>query len=927
MAGDKKRRQLHLRKTKAQLVDELDGVERELAELKRGKKTLIDGDSSLFLKNAALFRSVIDNSPAAILLKDTEGRYLMANRQWNEWFNPQGHEVIGKTVYDFYVKDHADIITAQDNKVRITGKSVIREHQTPLPGGAVLNSILHKFPIFGTDGKVTAIGGINVDTSDLKQAQKASRESDERLRGAIESLQEGVALYDADDKLVSFNEKYGRLRPVAYKILKKGGTFEDVIRSNLKHQIIPATQGHEEEYIKERMEYHRNPEGSFIRQFSDGTWSMVQEVRTPEGGTVLTMVDITDLKKAEEALSKNEALLNALVNYSPAKIHIKDVEGRYTLINKEAEKLFGISNEDGRGKSSHDLFPKKEADAFWAHDKAVIESGHPLEAEEDFIRDDGVHTYLTVKFPIYDQNGVSGIGAIGTNITKRKKAEEDVRRLAAAIEGLSENFALYDSEDRLVMCNKGFRGVYEAISKTIKPGILFEDFARALVEKNFIRDAIGRGDAWIEERMDRHRNPGPPFEISLANGTYLFIREQRMDDGSTVTIALDITENKKAEAALMESQQRFKAFAEIASDWFWEMGPDLRFTYFSPRYAEVTGFPVEDRIGTHRFDHVSAEEMAANAEKWGDHLATLEQRKPFRDFQYATTASATGLRYVSVSGEPVFGADGEFLGYRGTGTEITGRKMAEKSLQAAKEEAEIANRTKLEFLANMSHELRTPLNSILGFSQVLMIETFGPLGSDKYREYANDINHSGTHLLGLISEVLDMSKIEAGEIKIFESEINVAEAIETCVKMVEGRSREKKAAIYMHYSKKLPMLQGDERRFKQILLNLLGNAVKFTPVGGKINVGARICKNGRFTIEIGDTGIGIAVDDLPKVLEPFGQARNVYTRDHDGSGLGLYLAKSFIELHGGTLDIESIVGTGTTVTLRFPKERTLNNTD
>ncbi|NQU56271.1 MAG: PAS domain S-box protein, partial [Rhodospirillales bacterium] len=777
-----------------------------------------------------------------------------------------------------------------------------RSYQTSLFGGAVLDIILHKFPIFNADGEVVAISAIRLDISDLKRAQKASRESDERLRGAIESLQEGVALYDADDKLVAFNEKYGRLRPDAYKILKNGGTFEDVIRSNLKNQIIPAAQGHGEEYIKKRMEYHRNPEGSFIRQFSDGTWSMVQEVRTPEGGTVLTMVDITDLKKAEEALSKNEALLNAVVNYSPAKIHIKDVEGRYTLINKEAGKLFGISNEEGRGKTSHDLFPKKEADAFWAHDKAVIESGHTLEAEEEFIRDDGVHTYLTVKFPIYDQNGVSGVGAIGTDITKRKKAEEDVRRLAAAIEGLSENFALYDSEDRLVMCNKGFRGVYEAISKNIKPGIFFEDFTRALVKNKFIIDAIGRENAWIEERMGRHRNPGPPFEISLANGTYLFIREQRMDDGSTVTIALDITENKKAEVALMESElrfrdfaqiasdwfwemdedlrftffsgrnfdvtglkaddligktrqemtkepldseywkshfadlearrpfkgfsyglnrpdggvvyisisgapifdvdgefkgyrgtgtditeqkeaqtallsseQRFKDFAEIASDWFWEMGPDLRFTYFSPRFAEITGFPVEDRIGTHRSDHVSAEELAANAEKWGDHLAALEQRKPFRDFQYATTASATGIRYVSVSGEPVFGADGEFLGYRGTGSEITNRKMAEKALQAAKEEAEIANRTKLEFLANMSHELRTPLNSILGFSQVLMIETFGPLGSDKYREYANDINQSGTHLLGLISEVLDMSKIEAGEIKIFEGEINVAD--------------------------------------------------------------------------------------------------------------------------------------------------------
>ena len=251
-------------------------------------------------------------------------------------------------------------------------------------------------------------------------------------------------------------------------------------------------------------------------------------------------------------------------------------------------------------------------------------------------------------------------------------------------------------------------------------------------------------------------------------------------------------------------------------------------------------------------------------------------------------------------------------------------KKTEKDLREAKEQAELASRAKTDFLANMSHELRTPLNSILGFSEILTRETFGPLGTAKYKEYSEDIHASGTHLLSLINEVLDLSKLEAGEFEIIESEIDVVETVNSCVKMVERRSTGEMASVTTEFADGLPRLLGDEMRLKQILLNLLGNAVKFTPPGGNVKVVARICeKSGRHTIEVSDNGVGIAEEDIPKVLEPFGQARDVHTRDHEGTGLGLYLAKSFTEMHGGTLDIVSGLGKGTTVTLRFPKERTL----
>jgi len=226
--------------------------------------------------------------------------------------------------------------------------------------------------------------------------------------------------------------------PGAREVLANGGTFEDIIRNNVEDGLIPEAFGREEKFIRDRVKEHHNPLGTIIRKFKDGSWSRIEEVKTPSGGVALSFIDITELKQAEEALGKSEALFRTMVNHSPTKIHIKDVEGRYVLINKEAEMLFGIADEEGRGKTSYDLFFKEDADAFVAHDKAVIESGESIESEEVFIIDGEPHTFLTVKFPIYDLDGVAGVGAIGTDITDRKEAERALKNSEARFKDYAE---------------------------------------------------------------------------------------------------------------------------------------------------------------------------------------------------------------------------------------------------------------------------------------------------------------------------------------------------------------------------------------------------------------------------------------------------------------------------------------------------------
>jgi signal transduction histidine kinase len=251
-------------------------------------------------------------------------------------------------------------------------------------------------------------------------------------------------------------------------------------------------------------------------------------------------------------------------------------------------------------------------------------------------------------------------------------------------------------------------------------------------------------------------------------------------------------------------------------------------------------------------------------------------------------------------------------------------RLAE-DLGYARDQAENANQTKSEFLAAMSHELRTPLNAIIGFSEIIKDERFGPVGVVRYRSYAEDINDSGQHLLGLINDILDLAKVESGRDELHEENIEVPELVSSVRTMVQGSAKAEGVALDFDKAEGLPMLWADERKLKQILVNLLSNAIKFTNAGGRVAL--KICCHidSGYLFQVVDTGIGIAFEDIPKTLAPFQQIDSSLNRKHEGTGLGLPLTKSLVEEHGGTLDMQSEVGVGTTVTVRFPVERIVSS--
>lgn len=255
--------------------------------------------------------------------------------------------------------------------------------------------------------------------------------------------------------------------------------------------------------------------------------------------------------------------------------------------------------------------------------------------------------------------------------------------------------------------------------------------------------------------------------------------------------------------------------------------------------------------------------------------------------------------------------------------DITARKNGERLQQEATEQAVAANRAKTEFLANMSHELRTPLNAIIGFSEMMKIEALGPIGVPQYAEYASDINNSGQHLLQIINDILDVSKIEAGKFEIVEQEFNVGVVTEACLRIVDGWSIRIGKEFDVSIPQNMPGIVADPRVFKQILLNLLSNAMKFTPENGSVSLTASLGEDGSLRLAVEDTGIGIPEDEIPKLTKPFHQVDGSLQRTYEGTGLGLSLVSALVELHQGRLEIESSLGVGTKIIVMFPAERVL----
>ncbi|CAA7613685.1 PAS domain S-box protein [Magnetospirillum sp. SS-4] len=438
--------------------------------------------------------------------------------------------------------------------------------------------------------------------------------------------------------------------------------------------------------------------------------------------------------------------------------------------------------------------------------------------------------------------------------------------------------------------------------------------------KSGLRRIIGSG-----REVQGLRRDGRIFPIDLA------VAEMRDADMITfIGVVRDITQRKQVENALVRSEARFRtqatrlqAIMDNMAQGLAVFDADDSLIALNEAAIRMLGLPkAEITPGTIDISLFMALLAASDCPQGPDavrltsDLAENIRQRPEMVFEHsAANGVIMEVRSSSMPG------GGLILSF----TDVTDRKRTEQTLRIAKEEAERGNRAKNTFLANISHELRTPLNAIIGFSEMMKHEIFGPLEPASYRTYVDDIHESGMHLLELINDILDMSKAEAGMTDLQESPVDMADIIRTSGRMLARRAANAGIDIVEDVPPHLPLLLADERRMRQIVLNLLSNAVKFTDDGGRVTVSTRVDAAGAFIIRIQDTGIGMTAEDMVRVMEPFVQADTRLSRKYEGSGLGLPLTKALIAAHGGTLDLESEPGKGTTATVSLPAARILRS--
>jgi PAS domain S-box-containing protein len=701
-------------------------------------------------------------------------------------------------------------------------------------------------------------------------------------------------------------------------------------------------------------------------------------------GYVSLVTDVSDFKRLEEELREAQAQTEGLVERRTHEL--RDSEQRFRDFAEATSDWFWETDADHRviwvsiGSDDAAPPPLDVSQAMGLSRPAMIARDDPEAARLHVIDLDAHRPFRDFTYawhdptsgtrhfikssgkPMFDAEGrFQGYRGVAADIGVQKAAEDRARRaelmLTEAMDSIADGFTLWDAEDRLVIWNQRFEAFFGDLKGFLRPGITFEETLRVRASWPGVglvvdqEEVGGSAEDRFARRLAAHRQAEGTIEVrNPYTGTWILVTERRTRDGGIVALYTDITARKAAELALRDSEQALRDLhrvtAEALSDSNASIAALLRFgvRHFGHDLGLLLRIEGGRPVVVSRVSRDASPGADGDADTiplaQGALLGALDNPEPMvlptgeppdaagalaqrvlvgsDRFLLAFVSTGDGPTVCSSTDRELIKLMAQWLGG------VLSRDRAAEELRQAKEQAETANRTKSEFLANMSHELRTPLNAIIGFSDVMRQQVLGPIAEPRYLEYLESVHDSGQHLLEIINDILDVSKIEAGQLELYEDIEDLAALADSALRLVAERAEQGKLTVATAGLRGLPPVRVEGRRIKQVLLNLLSNAVKFTPSGGSIRLEARRAPDGGVALCVADTGVGMTEAEQDLALMPFGQVESSASRRYEGTGLGLPLTRALMALHGGDLTLSSRKGEGTTVTVTLPPDRVLD---